>query len=124
MKAYLIDPFEKAITEVNYSGNWEDIAPMIGCDYFTAVQLNDDEDTVFVDDEGLLKDQSEMHYFRIKMEPNYEQVIAGKGLVLGTNAEGESVEPLCNIEWLEGVISFPGSNAVTVEAPSFSIYVL
>lgn len=121
MKAYLIDPFQKAITEVQYSGEWQDISRMVGCDYFTTVNLNDDGDTVFVDDEGLLKDQAEMQYFRIILSPDFDQIIAGKGLVLGSNNEGESVEPVCNIDWLERCITFPDACSVDVK-PHFSVY--
>ncbi len=122
MKAYLIDPFQKSISEVNYSGDWQNINRMIGCDYFTTVMLNDDGDTAFVDDEGLLKDQAEMQYFRIRMAPDFHQTIAGKGLVLGTDSQGESVAPTCNIEWLEGVISFPDAHAIQIPTPEFSVY--
>lgn len=121
MKAYLIDPFQKSISEVEYSGNWEDISKMINCDYFTVVNLNDDGDTVFVDDEGLLRDQTYMKYFRIRMEPDFEQTIAGKGLVLGTDREGNSCAPICNIEWLEGVISFPDADKVCAN-PVMQVY--
>ena len=30
MKAYLIDPVAKAVTEIEYSGDWQDICKTIG----------------------------------------------------------------------------------------------
>jgi hypothetical protein len=121
MKAYLIDPFEKSIKEVDYSGDWQDISRLIGCKYFTAVNLNDDQDTVYVDDEGLLVDQGDMEYFHISMAPGYEQTLAGKGLVLGTNKDGDTVAPLCDIKWLDGIISYPPADKVKMP-DSFTVY--
>ena len=59
MKAYLIDPFTKTISMVEYSGDYNEIYKLIECDTFTCADFNEFGDTVFVDDEGLIngKDQ-------------------------------------------------------------------
>jgi hypothetical protein len=94
MKAYLIDPFTKTISMVEYSGDYNEIYKLIECDTFTCADFNSFGDTVFVDDEGLIngKDQE---FFLIG---DYPSPLAGKALVLGTNQEGESVEPSMTIE--------------------------
>jgi len=103
MKAYLIDPFTKTISMVEYSGDYNEIYKLIECDTiykliecdtFTCADFNEFGDTVFVDDEGLIngKDQE---FFLIG---DYPTPLAGKALVLGTNQEGESVEPSMTIE--------------------------
>lgn len=98
MKAFVIDPFEKKVTEVEYDGNYENIYTLISSpnhpvDTFTCVDINNQQDTVFVDDEGLLSDQNTQQFFSIN-----GNILAGKGLVLGTNEEGESVAPSMNFE--------------------------
>ena len=37
MKAYLIDPYETKVTEIEYSGNYEDIYKLIDCHTFDCV---------------------------------------------------------------------------------------
>lgn len=120
MKTFLIDPYTQTITQTTYSGNWRSIAPMIGCDYFTCITINDDSDTLYVDDEGLLKDQAEMKYFRLKMSPDFNQTYAGKGMVLGSDPyTGDSTDAICTLEWLQSVVSFPENPKVP--EPFFSV---
>jgi hypothetical protein len=87
MKAILIDPFAKEITEIEYDGNWQQIGKIIDCELFTTAGLSDG-DTVFVDDEGLFK--GETAFFK---HAHYPQPLAGKGLILGTDSEGDSISP-------------------------------
>ena len=101
MKAYLIDPFERAITEVDYSGNYQDIYGLCGYDTFTVVTFNDQGDGVYVDDEGLFK--SDQKFFVIG---SYPQPLAGRGLVLGVDDEGASVSPTVDMTWLENHVRF------------------
>jgi len=95
MKAFLIDPYLKEITEVNYSGEYTQIYTFIHADCFTTAVFNKHGDTFFVDDEGLFKDNK--HFFE---HHGYGQPLAGYGLVLGTNTAGESVEPTTTLEEL------------------------
>jgi len=53
MKAILINPFNQTITEVEYSGDYKEIYKLIECSTFDCVNI-DDDNTLFVDDEGLL----------------------------------------------------------------------
>lgn len=100
MKAYLVDPNTRSIKEVEYSGNYRDIYKL--CDYtcFTTVQIDENEDTLFVDDEGLLKGPV-YQFIGIK---GYGQPIAGKGLLLGTTEDGDSVSPKMSLEDLKSRI--------------------
>lgn len=86
MKAFLIDPFTRTITEVEYDGSLEHMYQLIGCDSVEAVKLTDSGDCVWVDEEGLLKNPT--HFFYIG---NYPGELAGKGLVLGTDGGGNTV---------------------------------
>lgn len=109
MKAYLIDPFAKNVTEVNYDGNYKNIYKLISSETnpvstFTCVNVNEAEDTVFVDDEGLLGDMNSQQFFTLNGYP-----LAGKGLVLGTNEDGDSVEPSISLKefLMDNEITFP-----------------
>jgi hypothetical protein len=92
MKAYLIDPFARTVTQVEYSGDYKEISALIGCQLFDAVRIGANGDTIFVDDEGLLNGPTE--FFK---HSSYPSPLAGKGLVLGTDDEGESVGTLFRV---------------------------
>jgi hypothetical protein len=54
-----------------------------------------------VDDEGLLKPQEGFFIYE-----GYRQPLAGNGLVLGTDEEGESVDPKMTLEELKSRVTF------------------
>jgi hypothetical protein len=84
MKAFLIDPFAKVVTEVDYNGDYHQIYDFIKADLFDAVRANKYDDTLFVDDEGLFKD--DQAFFKWK---TYGQPLAGRAVLLGTDNDGE-----------------------------------
>lgn len=86
--AYLIDPAARTITPVEYDGNYKSIYELIGATTFDVVRVEND-DCIFVDDEGLINGNGQRNGFWTYGE--YPQPLAGKGLVLGTDEEGESV---------------------------------
>ncbi len=97
---YLIDPFAETVTQVAYDGDFTCIYKHIKADRFTCVYL-DDRDAIFVDDEGLFKDDQ-----RFFMYKEYHEPLAGRGLVLGANAEGDTTSPKITLEKLTKLISF------------------
>lgn len=87
MKAILIDPHKKVISEVSYNGDWRQISHHIKCDTFTVVSLPDNND-IYIDDFGLFAEKQA--YFR---HIDYPEPLAGYGLILGHDpATGDSVE--------------------------------
>jgi hypothetical protein len=110
MKAYLINPLDRTITTVDYDGNYKSIHKLCDFDTFDVVGLTDDGDTLFVDDEGLIKGPV-YQFFGIR---GYPALLAGKALILGTDEDGNSIEPkhditfykarLCWIERLMGTV--------------------
>lgn len=101
MKAFLIDPAAKTVTEVEYTGNWRDIYPLIDCDCFTTVDI-DGQNTMFLDDEGLIGDK-DRHYFAYgKSLPP----LVGKALVLGYDEEGETVASTLTLEEVQSQVWF------------------
>ena len=104
VKGLLIDPKEKTITEVQHdTADYKEIYKLIDCEPspFTIVHIGDGRDVIFVDDEGLFKDPR--YFFTIA---GYPQPIAGKGLVLGGNEEGETISAEITLEDLKKVIGF------------------
>lgn len=101
MKAILIDPFKQSITEVDYSGDYQDIYKLIDCDTFTIAPISRLGDAIFVDDIGLFKpDQA---FFK---HAKYPQPLAGKGLILGCDEEGETVEPTVSLADVISAVRF------------------
>ena len=98
MRGILINPFDQTIKEVVYTGDFREVYSLIDCTTFDVVMLSDADD-LFVDDEGLLKDN---RYFSWS-----GRNFAGKGLILGHDDEGETIattydlqEVVDRVEWL------------------------
>ena len=98
MKGILINPFDETVKEVNILGNIEDIYLLTECRTFDVVSLCDADD-MYVDDEGLLKDN---RYFSWS-----GRNFAGKALIMGHDDEGNSIsttydlqEVIDRVEWL------------------------
>ena len=86
MKALLIDPRTQTVTPLEIN-DWRDIAPALECDLFDVVQIRPNV-SVYVDDEGLYKD--DQCFFQLI---HYPQPLAGRGLVLGFDPEtGDSTD--------------------------------
>lgn len=121
-KAILIDPFACTVTEVDWNGNIDHIYELIShesmpVECFDCVSLgNAGNDAIFVDDEGLFKDSE--RFFRYR---DINQPMAGKGLILGADDEGESIAPYINVDKVKKAISFllhiGGGNFVSTDKP-------
>lgn len=100
MQAILIDPYKQTIEVVDYSGDWRDIKALLGCELFTTVYI-DDVDSIYVDDEGLyVEDQK---FFKLQ---GYGQPLAGRGLVLGTDEEGDSTDCVSTLEQIQDMVEW------------------
>lgn len=107
MKAVLIDPFKRDITDVEYDGETlEALYKLIDCSTVTAVSLTFDDQVVslFLDDEGLfVRDQKFWSIFQ------YPEPLAGRAVILGFDASsGESLDVPVDASRVseEGVIFF------------------
>ena len=101
MKAFLINPRHCSITEVEYDDSMQAIYEYIDATLMDTVLLNEDRDVAYVDDEGLYHTA---FFWKFRDFPN---PIAGNGLVLGTNAAGESISPVSEtMETLEASVTF------------------
>lgn len=105
MKAILIDPREMDVKEIDVpleGGNYKALAQAIGCDLITVATYLPNGDCVFVDDEGLLF--SPEHFFSID---GFPQPLAGCGLVMGSNDEGDSIAPTSTVEEITNAVLWP-----------------
>ncbi|MGE5512376.1 MAG: hypothetical protein ACM31O_14105 [Bacteroidota bacterium] len=96
---WLIDPQQCSVTPAAYDGDYRTIYRLCRFDLFTVVEFG--SDALFVDDEGLLKQPR--HFFALD---GYQQPLAGCGLMLGTDEDGDSVAPLCSIEEVIASVHF------------------
>ena len=101
MKAIIIDPQTMTVEETDFVGDYRDIQNTVQCRCFTIVNIDGPtNDALFVDDEGLLKGSG--HVFKYMGYP-----LVGRGLILGTDDEGESIgtgltvpDVSANVEWV------------------------
>jgi len=102
MKAYLIDPsrFTIAPVEIDRDHTLEQLYKHIGCDMVEAVYL-ENGDTLYVDEEGLLKRQ--WHFIVLD---GYPQPIAGKGVLVGATPAGNSTDAKTSLEALTAKVSY------------------
>ena len=111
MKAVLINPKLRKIKEIEYSGDYKDIQKLTECSTFTAVYpFNNCEDTIYLDDEGLLK--SSNYCFTFRCDDGRNQPLMGNALVLGADDEGESKDVETSIDEIKRRVSFKGHQAI------------
>lgn len=104
MRGILIDPFTRTIEEVETTGKLPEIYSMLGVELITIVHVGE-TDVLFLDDEGLFVPREEQEYFYWK---GSNQPYAGKGLIIGTDEEGDSTdaeatlwEVMSQVHWLD-----------------------
>jgi len=116
-KGLLIDAVAKEIREVEVT-DLQSMYRHIGCDIVEAVYLNEQRDSVFVDEEGLIHGTPPTHFFYIN---GTHQPMAGNGLVLGCTPAGDSVAPkTITKDWLEANVAYIERlpmGVLAVEAP-------
>lgn len=102
MKAIKINSKNKTIEQVEVK-DWRDISPLIGCGTFTVAMVLENEDTIYVDDEGLLTLGRDSTFFEFE---GGHQPFAGNGLILGCDEEGESCDVKASIEEIKNKVKF------------------
>ena len=105
MKAFttwVIDPHTQTINEVQYRGEYQHIYELIDCDTYDAARINRFGDALFVDDDGLYKEQQAFF-----VHADYPQPLAGKALVLGCDMkDGETIAPTTTLDELREKVMF------------------
>ena len=96
-KAYRINVETLEITDCEV-GDYRTIYPLIGneCSAFDCVAIDNKGNTLFVDDEGLMKPN---RLFVIRTDRGVA-TLAGNAIVLGTDSKGNSITPTISKEEL------------------------
>lgn len=100
MKAFVIDAEKREVREAVYNGDFHEIYKLGGFNLFTAVEI-EDGDAIFVDDDGLLHDPQHFFVYR-----GFDQPLAGNGVVLGTDHDGESTDAKVTLDALKERVVF------------------
>lgn len=119
MRGILIDPFKRTVEEIETDGSLTEIYNLLEVQVITTVVMGYN-DTLYLDDEGLFVPKEEQAYFRIK---GNTQPFAGRGLILGTDYEGENddaMTPLPDIR--EAVLWIDNDEVEPEDYLGFAIY--
>lgn len=104
MRTILIDPETRTIQVHEFTGNYQKIQQTIGCSCFTTLNLGGEtNDSIFVDDEGLLKGSG--FVFTLNGHP-----LVGKGLIMGCDDEGESIGTTVDMSEVRAAIQWKGEH--------------
>lgn len=100
MRAILIDPEKRSVTEIQIGKDYKEIYKAIDCSCFSCPIEYDNADTLYCDDEGLFKDQKGGVIMK-----DWDYPVLGKMLVLGTDIEsGESKDAESTLEFFTNQI--------------------
>jgi hypothetical protein len=113
--AIKIDVVKQEVYPVHISTkNIDDIYNQLACDIFTCPMTLDNNDTLFVDDEGLFIDPSALlGAFYIDGFPS--QPLFGHGLIVGIDDEGETDEVLSTVEEIKKKVTFLNDESAEYE---------
>lgn len=119
MRGIFIDPFTRTISEVETSGSLAEIYELLGVELITVISIGDDQ-TLFLDDEGLMVPKDQQEYFNWR---GSNQPYAGKGLILGVDEEGDNTDATSTVEEIGALVSFLDKAKINPEEfLGFSVY--
>ena len=114
MRAILIDPTERTITEVDYSGNLAELYKLLDCALVDNVPLGRGHDGrqegMYVDDESLFELSNKSTAFRIDARATHK--IVGKGLICSVDALGAAADTSFKIDGIKSRITWLGLSVV------------
>ena len=113
MRAILIDPEIKTLTEVNYDGENGEVYRLLGCGsvgivaYLNNPTSDGGFDCVFASDD-LLDDREPRYWFQVDAERDLptSYPIAGPGLAVGTDDQGENADLKISLAELQSRVTF------------------
>jgi hypothetical protein len=114
MRAFMIDAEHQTITKIDFAGGYEELQRALGCQSFTTGSrpltgsLEQGFDAVYVSDDCLEDGDDPKHWFQIDADRNPPSSfpITGRGLVLGTDPDGEDCDARISLEELVPRITF------------------
>jgi hypothetical protein len=115
MRAILIDPEKRTITEIPFEGDYRKIQAILGCRSFTTGSrplngsLEEGFDSLYASDDYLDEDRDDPRFwFQVDADrnPPSSYPIAGLGLIQGVDEEGAARDARISIEELTARITF------------------
>lgn len=125
MRAYLIDPVKRTITEVDHDGGLKSIYRLMGCNQVTSGSrplngsLSKGFDALYADDTDLLEpsedrslrdkwqdDPRDWYQVDADRNPPSSYPLSGMGLVVGTDEEGKDRDASIGLDELKKRITF------------------
>jgi len=111
MRAILIDPFKRAISEIDIDPSLDNLYSTLNVETITVVGW-DKGNALILDDDGLLKEKADMEYFWVK---GSDQPFAGRGLILG-DQYGENRPATVALEGVEKVVEWVDKEDIDPDA--------
>lgn len=112
MKAIKIDVTKKSVYFVEIGNDFQDTKKELGCDIFSCPITYDNEDSMYCDDEALLKPAAIKGAF---IFPDWSYPIVSDALILGTDDDGDTIDVKSSIEDIEKGIRFIDRNEPNLE---------
>ena len=101
MKAILIDVENRVVKEIDIDKGIDAMYSALKCDCFTIAHSLPKRDSIFVDDEGLLKPQDFFFTYEGAHQP-----FAGNGLIMGCKANGDSADCKIDVNEVKSKVTF------------------
>ena len=108
MKAILIDVKNEEVREIDFNETLKHIYELVDCATFDVFRI-DGVNGIYVDDEGLfVEDQRFFVYHGTNRDGSHGRVqaLAGNGLILGVDSEGNSISPTLTVEEVREAVDF------------------
>jgi hypothetical protein len=105
MKAIKIDVTQQNVYIIDIENALEPIYNALECDSFSVVHVRENNDALYIDDEGLLKDPDQVQGAFAFSDYPY-QTLFGHGLFIGTDWEGDSKDVSSSLQEIKDKIIF------------------
>jgi|TARA_B110000263_G_C14894340_1_gene323262 hypothetical protein len=116
--AICIDVNNREINIVPHDNTLKTIYNYLGCRTFDVVRI-DDVNSIYIDDEGLFVE--DQRYFTYEGDTD-TVTLAGNGLILGVDDEGETIEPTLTLEHVKSKVSFLPLSFKIEPSMSFTVW--
>ena len=120
MRAILINPMQESIRHISYDGDPKSIYRILQCTLYEAVYPFDNGDTLWIDEEGLLK-ESNFAFDILGSNELWHRTYLGSAMILGVDAEGESIECKSKLDDIKSIIKFRGKVAIENDGQGFML---
>lgn len=107
MRAILIDPFTRTVSDIDTDAGLDDLYNILQCDMITVIPVSPGH-AMILDDEGLLKDRDTQAYFELRGVP---QPFAGRALIVA-DEEGENRAATFELGLIRSSVNFLDSSKV------------